>query len=385
MNNATKTIAPLNPTERRARLKLAWSENVGAITFKHLLAKYGSAVKALETLPSLAQRGGKRSIKIISDDAVSTRMDAMEAFGGEFLIYGEADYPALLSEIEDSPPILHLLGRKELLQQKSLAMVGARNARAIGKQLANQFAHELGKMGYIIASGLARGIDVAAHRGALETGTMAVLGTGLDIIYPNENKDIQEAIGNNGLLITEHPLGTTPQAQHFPRRNRIISGLSMGVLIVEAALKSGSLITARLAAEQNREVFAIPGSPMDPRAKGGNNLIRNGAHLVETSNDIHETFETLKTHAIVEDIQAMYQPQFGFDEGEETFDSDEIIPKTSLNGDHLLNLLNFIPVDVDHLIRDLNAPSEAVLMLLLELELAGKIERHYGNKVSLCQ
>src|SRR5215469_13511510 len=250
----------LNPAERLDWLRLCRSENVGPVTFFELLRRYGSAGAALEALPALAGRGGRRGpLALCSRTAAEAELARCAAAGVALIAWGEPDYPALLSAIDDAPPLIALRGRAELLQQRMVAIVGARNASANGRRLARELAGELGAASFVIVSGLARGIDTAAHLGALPSGTVAVLGGGVDIVYPEENRELYDGIAEQGALLAEPPLGTIPQARHFPRRNRIISGISLGTLVVEAAARSGSLITARCALEQGRDVFAVPG------------------------------------------------------------------------------------------------------------------------------
>lgn len=360
--------------ERMARIRLAWSENVGPITFKHLISRFGNAEKALEALPELAKRGGrKKPIKSCPKNKAEHELEKLAAFKADVLVIGEANYPVALANIEDAPPVLSIKGHDHLLNKTSIGVVGARNASTMGKKMAYQLSKELGEAGFVITSGLARGVDAAAHNGAMATGTVAVLGTGLDMNYPKENADLQTRIADEGLLISEYLCGTKPQAQNFPRRNRIISGLSKGVLVVEAALRSGSLITARMAGEQGRDVYAVPGSPLDPRAKGANNLIRNGAQMVECADDIIEAIETLNQTSFMEPTLTL------FDNGPSSFTDDN-------NDDYqeiILNELTTTPIAIDDIIRETGIATNSILSCLLELELAGRINRHFGNKISL--
>ena len=367
------SVKNMSANERLARVQLAWSENVGPITFKHLIARYGDATKALDALPELAQRGGrKRPIKLCPKSKASGEIEKLDAFKGELLVLGDAHYPAPLANIEDAPPVLAIKGHKHLLEKTAIGMVGARNASTMGKKMSYQLAKELGVEGFVIASGLARGIDTAAHEGAITTGTIAVLGTGLDIIYPKENSALQERIAAEGLVMSEHVCGTKPNAQHFPRRNRIISGLSKGVLVVEAAMRSGSLITARLASEQGRDVYAVPGSPLDPRAKGTNNLIRNGAQMVEAASDVIEAIETLNYTPLMDPTLSLFEDQTT----DLSIDDDKELQE------RIMIELSSTPTPIDDIIRELKLPSSLVLSCLLELELAGRINRHFGNKIS---
>lgn len=365
----------LSVSEKRDRLRLAWSDNVGPITFRHLIARYGSAGEALQALPGLATRGGsKRRVKLLAQSKAEDELARLEAFGGRMLVLGETAYPSLLATVEDAPPVLFVTGHAHLFEKDAIAIVGARNASAAGRRLASDLAFRLGQAGLVVISGLARGIDGAAHVGGIGTGTIAVLGCGLAVSYPKENAELQERIAGEGLLISEHPLSTGPQASHFPRRNRIISGLSRGVLVVEAAPRSGSLITARLAGEQGREVFAVPGSPLDPRAQGANRLIRDGAILVQTAEDILEAFESLTWRPLA-------------DPSEELFAG---LPKAPVSPDELelarprvRQLLSHTPMPVDDIVRHSELTAASVLTILLELELAGVAVRHPGNRISL--
>ena len=373
---SSQDASVIDPAERLARLRLARSENVGPITYRQLLGHCGDAVTALETLPSLARRGGRRRpVKLCGEDRATAELDRLEALGGRLLTLDEPDYPPALAAIEDAPPVLCLLGDAGLLARPTLAIVGARNASANGRRLARQFAAELGAAGFAVASGLARGVDTAAHEGALEGGTLAVLAGGPDVVYPPENQALYEAIRAGGLVLAEQPVGTTPQARHFPRRNRIISGLSRGVLVVEAAPRSGSLITARLALEQGRELFAVPGSPLEPRARGCNALLREGAaHLVESAEDLLRALESPFARA---------QPPEN--RGELRAGEPPEAPPARVEGARtaLLGLLGAEPVLVDELLRQCHLSPAAVRTALLELELAGRVERHPGQRVAL--
>lgn len=371
----------LTPAERFARLRLARCQSVGPITFRRLLERFATAREALDALPDLARRGGRRKpVKVVDAESVEFEMDAVDALGGEILVLGDSAYPALLAATEDAPPALTLLGRSELMAGRCIGIVGARNASAIGQKFARQIGGELSGADLVVVSGLARGIDAAAHQGALENppgGTIAVLGGGLDVFYPRENRELQTRIAEEGLLVSEHPPGTQPQASHFPRRNRIISGLSMGIVVIEAATRSGSLITARLAGEQGREVFAVPGSPLDPRARGSNNLIRQGAALVECAEDITDALSTLPHHPhqpLAEPAENAFRSAGAIAETPDIEDSDRALVREKLSP---------APVAIDEIIRQCGLAPAAVLTILLELELAGIAQRHPGNQVSL--
>jgi DNA processing protein len=358
-----------------AALRLIRSENVGPILYRRLIERFGSAQAALSALPDMARRGGRRRpIKLCSSDQAEAELAALAELGARLLTVGEPAYPAALAAIEDAPPVLALLGRIELLERRAVAVVGARNASANGRRLAKQLAAELGQAGLLVVSGMARGIDTAAHEGALASGTCAVVAGGIDVVYPPENRALYDSIRDSGLLLTEVPPGIEPQARHFPRRNRLISGLSLGVVVVEAAPRSGSLITARLAAEQGREVFAVPGSPLDPRARGCNDLLRQGAVLTEGAGDVLEALA---------DMAGVPRPTPKVAEFRDCAASQpaEIEVESALP--EIEALLGVAPVAVDELIRQCQLSPAVVHMALLELELAGRAERHPGNRVAL--
>lgn len=351
-------------------LQLLRSENVGPLTFHHLLRKYGTPQEALKALPHLAAQGGlKRPLKIVPLHEVEQELFKTRAFGAEILTLNHPLYPPLLRHIESAPPVLTVKGKLDLLQNPLFAIVGARNASAMGKKMAYQFAQLLGAQGWVISSGLARGIDASAHQGSLQHGTIAALAGGIDQIYPPENEGLYHQIAETGILIAESPLGTQPQAALFPRRNRVISGISRGVLVVEAALKSGSLITARYALEQGRDVFAIPGHPLDPRARGCNQLIKTGAVLVESLEDIEKELSLSALPHLDEEPQVF----------------EESLPSSSLETvRQILNEnLSYVPISVDELIRECQLSASDVWVVLLEMEIAGRLERLPGGKVTL--
>ncbi|HEX8667810.1 MAG TPA: DNA-processing protein DprA [Allosphingosinicella sp.] len=353
-----------------ARLRLIRSENIGPVTYFQLLARFGSAAAAIAAIPDLAARGGGRAPKLASRAAVEREIEAVARIGARYLFLGQGLYPPLLAELETAPPALIVKGHPTVLDKPAVAMVGARNASAAACRFARQLAQKLGEAGAVIVSGLARGIDTAAHDGSLDTGTIAVVAGGIDIFYPPENEERQRAIAERGLLVAEQPPGTEPRARHFPYRNRIIAGLAHGTVVVEAAPKSGSLITARCAAEAGREVMAVPGSPLDPRAQGCNQLIREGATLIQNADDVLEAINPLR-------IRPFRQPDRGFaGEGPPT-DAAEADRRT------VADLLNATPVLVDEIIRQAALAPAIVHTILLELELAGRLERHAGARVSL--
>ena len=366
---------PRSQLERIDRLRLIRSENIGPVTFRQLLMRFGSASAAIDALPDMARRDGRRkTLRVATVAAAEREMSMLDAIGGRHLIIGEAEYPEPLANIADAPPALLVLGHTGLLKRATVAIVGARNASTNGRRFAQSLARELAAMDVLVASGLARGIDAAVHAGALEGGTVAVLAGGVDVIYPKENTKLYESVRAQGVIISEMPLGTEPLARHFPSRNRIISGLSLGVIVVEAALRSGSLITARLAGEQGREVFAVPGSPLDPRARGTNDLIRNGATLVERAADVLDIISTMHGTRLREPGHDAFQGDLigKIDEATVTAARRDIAER-----------LGVTPVSVDALIRDTNYPPAAIWTILLELELAGRLERLPGAMVAL--
>ncbi|HEY0107691.1 MAG TPA: DNA-processing protein DprA [Rhizomicrobium sp.] len=364
-------MSTLSDAERRAWLRLARSQNVGPVTFAQLLARFGSAGAALKELPRLARRGGGESLRIPGDDAAARELAALHALGGRMIASGEPDYPRGLAAAEPPPPLISVLGHATLLTREAIAVVGARNASALGRKLAAMLARDLSRAGLVVVSGLARGIDAAAHEGALEKGTCAVVAGGIDNIYPPENAGLYAAIAAQGCIVSEMPLGQTPQARHFPRRNRIISGLARGVVVVEAAEGSGSLITARFALDQGREIFAVPGSPLDPRAKGTNRLLREGATLVEVAEDVLAVLRPILGRDFREPEHPHAPPPAEADEAQ----ADRIRAKVE-------EALGPAPVAVDELVRLCGAPAGVVLTILLELELAGRLARLPGNQVS---
>lgn len=368
-------VVPPSFKERRDWLRLSRSENVGPQTFQVLLERYGDATTALEALPELSAKGGiRRTIKIYSAERAEADIEHADALDARFITWLDPEYPALLREIADPPPIICIKGTPDVLQRPMVSIVGSRNASALGRKLARTLAHDLGEAGFTVVSGLARGIDTAAHDGSVETGTVAVLAGGIDNIYPPENEELYLAIGAQGLLISEHVVGTKPQAQNFPRRNRLVSGMCYGVVVIEAALRSGSLITARLALEQNREVFAVPGNPMDPRAEGTNNLIKNGAVLLRDANDVADVLAP-----IIGDGQRS-PPNALADRPVSAPPTDPTTPPETGHAG-LMQLVGATPVDIDDLIRESEMTASQVMSLLLELELAGTVERLPQQKV----
>ena len=372
MDEPTRKISP---TERLDRLRLIRSENVGPRTFRRLLERFGTAAAALAALPELAARGGgKRPIKVCARGVAEAELAAAERLDAVALCWGESAYPAFLAATDDAPPVLYARGNVSMLTKPMVAMVGARNASINGRNLARRLAADLGRAGMVVASGLARGIDTAAHEGSLASGTVAVLAGGVDVVYPPENQKLYDDVLAMGCAVAEMPPGTQPQASHFPRRNRIISGLSLGVVVLEASLKSGSLITARMAADQGREVFAVPGHPADPRAAGPNDLIRHGATLTERADDVLAVLGDLLRRPLAEGSGD------GFDGAAPVLPSDS---ELSAARSRVVESLGPAPVTVDSVIRECQLSASVVSLVLLELELAGRLERHPGNQVSL--
>ncbi len=363
--------------EKFAAIKLALSENIGPMTYKGLLSYFKNPLTALEHLPNFLKKSRRKSIKIAPDSLVQQQLETAQKMGAEILVLNTPNYPTLLHQIDDAPPILYVMGNRALLNDKCIAIVGSRNASLNGLNLTRKTAFELAESEYNIVSGMAKGIDRAAHEGTLKSknaGTVAVLGTGLDVIYPRENSDIYQEIKENGLIVSEMPFSSKPVPSAFPRRNRIISGLSLGTLVVEASQMSGSLITAKEALSQGREVFAFPGSPLDSRAAGPNQLIKDGAHLVLSSQDILSALTLNRTL------------QFSEPDLEPTLDLSILQSNTSFLNEareQLLSHLSIHQTPIDTLIRETGLKTEVVNALLSELELAGIIERFVGQRVSL--
>ncbi len=360
------SAVPQNDSTRLDWLRLSRSRRVGPATFIRLIREHGSAADGLAALPDVAAAAGVNTYVAFSVNMAEAELAKAQTIGAKLVCLGEADYPSLLATIPDPPPVIWTIGDLGLAKRQNVALVGARNASSLGCRMAKGLAKGLGNAGFCVASGLARGIDTACHQAALPTGTIAVLAGGIDQIYPAENTKLAEEIKAQGLLISEAPMETQPQARHFPRRNRIISGLSLGVVVIEGAAKSGSLITARDALDQGREVMAVPGNPMDARASGCNILIRDGAVLVRSAADVIEN--------LGQEMQA-------------ELPLAPVIPKTQNPSDALpsqiLAMLSPTPLAEDSLIRDLGVPAQQVMNAFLDLEMAGKLERHAGGMVAL--
>jgi DNA processing protein len=369
-NSSITRATKLTEAERVDWLRLIRSDNVGPRTFRSLMNHFGSARAALARLPELAQRGGAaRGARICSEDDARGEIAAGTRLGVSLVAPGEAGYPPRLATLDDAPPLLGIRGHVETLMRPMIAIVGSRNASGAGLKFAGRLAHDLSEAGFVIVSGLARGIDQAAHRTSLDGGTVAVLAGGHDRIYPPEHEDLLASLLASGAAISEMVLGHAPRARDFPRRNRLISGAALGVVVVEAAHRSGSLITARIANEQGREVFAVPGSPLDPRAAGTNDLIKQGATLITEAADVITAVEPIMERPI-----ELREP-----DGNEPLDVD---PGASERA-RIVSLLSPAPVSLDDLIRMAGASPATVRVVLLELELAGRLERHGGGMVSL--
>jgi DNA processing protein len=371
MNSNSQNTTHLTDAQRIEWLRLIRSDNVGPRTFRSLINHFGSAREALARLPGLAQRGGAaRRLRICSEDDARAELAAGKTIGVSLIAPGETGYPPRLALIDDAPPLLGVRGTLEVLTRPVIAIVGSRNASGAGLKFTERLARDLGDAGFVIASGLARGIDQAAHRASIDSGTVAVLAGGHDRIYPAEHEDLLEAMLQSGAAISEMPLGHVPRARDFPRRNRLISGVALGVVVVEAAHRSGSLITARIAAEQGREVFAVPGSPLDPRAAGTNDLIKQGATLTTEAADVINMVQPIMERPVELPTR---EP-----EGIPSYDEPDNSDRTRIVG-----LLGPSPIGLDDLIRMAGTSPAVVRTVLLELELAGRLERHGGGLVSL--
>lgn len=368
------------------RLRLVRTESVGPQTYRRLMARFGTAEAALDALPALFRNAGRNRVPAIpSVSAARRELDRHAALGARVLFLGDPDYPSPLAALPDAPPMIAVAGDVSLLSRPALAVVGARNASANGRRLAEDIAADLAERGFPVVSGLARGIDGAAHRGALRTGTtIAAIPGGMDKIYPPEHGELQREIARLGAVIAEAPPGTAPIARHFPKRNRIIAGLALGVVVIEAALRSGSLITARFAAEYGREVFAVPGSPLDPRARGGNDLIRQGAHLVESAVDILFNLPLgIEASAAAATEMAVDEAGVAPDPVAPPAHAEPDVGELDAARDGIASLLSASPMTVDEIGRHCQFSPSALSAALMELELAGRIETLPGNRVGL--
>lgn len=369
----SSTHPPLPPTsedDQFTRLRLLRSRRVGIATYQRLLIEHGTAQNALEALPEVARAAGVSNYIICSEAIIDTELKMARNIGARLVEKGTLDYPAALADLSDAPPFLWVLGDSRLLKRPMIAMVGARNASSLGTRMARRLAGDLGAAGYVVVSGLARGIDAAAHLAALDSGTIAVQAGGVDTIYPAENAELARNLGKNGLRISEQPMGLQPMARHFPARNRIMSGLAQATIVVEAAAKSGSLITARDALDQGREVLAVPGHPMDARASGCNMLIRDGATLVRSAQDVVEALAPLA---------ATQQPELSLVIPEAPQKDNRSLRETADLHSQILSRLGPSPLAEDQLIRDLGRPAAKITPALVELELDGSIDRAPGG------
>jgi DNA processing protein len=377
----TDALAPkpgihLTDEQRISWLQLIRSENIGPLTFRDLINHFGTADEALRNVPDLAARSGRRNpIRLASREDAVRELERIELLGAFTICMGEPDYPPALRVADSAPPVLTVRGSREVLARDAVAFVGSRNSSVAGAKFTRALASGVGQAGYCVVSGLARGIDAAAHEAALQTGTVAAFAGGVDVVYPERNEGLASAIiEHSGALVSEMPLGWKPRAQDFPRRNRIVAGMALGLVVVEAARRSGSLISARLASEMGRDVFAVPGSPLDPRSEGANHLIRNGATLITSADDILADIAPVAGQS--------KQASFALEERkaparlEDPSDNDRKI---------LLSAIGHTPTDVDDLIAHTGLAPGVLQMLLLELTLAGALERHSGNRVSMVQ
>lgn len=396
--SAASSVAPIetetppshSESERIARLRLIRSHNVGPRTYSHLMRRFGTAVRALEALPDLAARGGRAGYTACPMAEIEAELDTALVMGAEMLQLGDPLYPKRLAQIEPAPPVLWVKGNTGLLQQSSVALVGSRNASALGIRTARRLARELGQIGHVVVSGLARGIDAAAHEASLTTGTIAVLAGGLDRPYPPENEDLHTRIAEDGVILSEIPLGVEPTGKHFPRRNRLIAGLSLGVVLVEAAARSGSLITARFALEQGREAMACPGAPEDPRSAGCNALIREGAALIRHAGDIEEALAAPRSLMLMEDGGEFEFDAEVFGDNAMRDDYDALTDFDEEGGglgeealaDQIMGLLGSHAVEIEDVARQCGASPQEISLAVLELDLAGRIEILPGGMIA---
>lgn len=374
LSTTTPVKTQPNIQEKLDWLRLYRTPNVGPITFYQLIEYYGSAGKALDALPELAKKGGrKKPLRAPDIHHIQKEYEKLTKLGGDIVCANDKDYPLALSALDDAPPVLSYIGNIRLTNQSCIGIVGARNASLNGRKFAQKLAHNLGQQDQIIVSGLARGIDSAAHEGGLNSGTIAVVAGGLDVIYPPENKNLYDQIKQTGLIIAESPLSMEPLARHFPKRNRIVSGISTAIIVIEATIKSGSLITARLAGEQGRDVMAVPGHPGDPRAQGPNKLIRDGATLIQNADDVMESINSFATGFQLHDFQTQERL------------TTPMADPSNRQDIHTLVLQNLspMPVNVDELAQACHISIPELQMPLLELELAGRLQRLPGNRVVL--
>ena len=377
-------VCALSDSERLACLRLIRSAQVGPVTFRELINHFGGASEALKALPTMARRSG-RPLRICPEGEAERELAAAQRAGATPLFTIEPGYPAALAAVDAPPPMLYIKGRAELLARAALAIVGSRRASAAGLKISRLFGSDLSEAGFVIVSGLARGIDAAAHQASLRRGTVAVLAGGIDIVYPPEHAALQSEIGETGCLVTEQPPGFVPRGKDFPRRNRLISGLSLGVVVVEAARRSGTLVTARFAAEQGREVFALPGHPLDPRAEGTNQLLKSGATFVTQPQDVLDALAPqLTPSALREHAPEIWDESWHRGEASHQSASAAAAPVMlgPNDGDRVLAALGPHPIDIDELARATGLGAREMRVLLMELDLAGEITRHGFQLVS---
>lgn len=369
-NSSTHPLFPPTTEDQRFDwLRLLRSRRVGTSTFYRLMREHGSAATALEHLPEIARSAGVDNYEVCPEGVVHAEVREARKAGAKLVCFGEDRYPSALQNLDDAPPMLWVTGAIDILSKPQIALVGARNASSLGTRMARSLASGLGDAGYVVVSGMARGIDTAAHIAALDTGTIAVLGGGVDVLYPAENTKLAEDIvAKGGARISEQPIGLQPQARHFPARNRIISGMSQAVVVVEAAAKSGSLITARTALDQGRDVMAVPGHPFDARASGCNMLLRDGARLIRSVDDVLEALTPIAAPA----------PELPLDAPEK----DRSLAEVAKLHQQILDRLGPSPIGEDQLIRDLGTSSQTVSPVLTDLELSGRISRQPGGLIS---
>lgn len=372
------TTSAASLQEKVEWIRLARSENVGRSTFFRLIKIFGSPKQALEQVSHYAFQGGsKQQIKIYSEKDAAQELEDSHQFGAQIVLFSDENYPKLLREISDPPPILTIKGRIDFLNRHSIAIVGPRNASFNGVLFAKKIARELGENGLLIVSGMARGIDAAAHEVSINSGTVAVIAGGIDHIYPKENTELYHKICDKGLMISESYFGAPPKGGNFVQRNRIISGLSLGVVVIEASLRSGSLVTARFGAEQGREIFAVPGSPFDPRCLGTNRLIKQGAKLTESVEDILEEIPMLKSR--FGEMEILQEPEAeDFISFMEKMPSDDDIKKIR---QEILLRLNLVPLSIEAIIQEMQVPARLVNIAVVQLELADKVEVNYGKVI----
>jgi len=366
----------LTDAERLDWLQLIRTENIGPVTFSRLVSKFGSARAAIDALPQMAAKAGRKlPLRAASRSEAEKEFERAGKSGAKLIASCEPEYPRLLAEIADAPPLLYVRGHSSLFSKPAVAVIGARNASGIGRKMARILSEYLGSNGFAVVSGLARGIDGAAHEAALKTGTIAIVAGGVDVIYPPEHGELTEMIAAQGAVISEQPPGAEPTARDFPKRNRIISGLSRGVVVVEAAARSGTLITARFALEQGREVFAVPGSPLDPRCEGANRLIRDGATLVQNGADIID--------ALAAQLRTINDPPRDFLDWAPADESEYSATDAQRLRDLVKEALSFAPLHRDEILREIDAPASLVIDALVDLVLAGEAQEHSGGRFTL--